>query len=806
MPQMLDDVRYGARGLVRKPLFSLTVIGTLALAIGANTVIFSFTNILLLQPLPMRQAERVVFVWGVEPKQGVSRGPASLPDLLDLREQTTVFEELAASERRSYSLTGAGDPVRVTALRATANFLETWGVRTIFGRGFGRDDDRPGAPPIVLLSHRFWSGHFGADPDVTGRSLMLDGQPFTIAGVVEPDIELGTLRLIDIWTPLPLHPEGWPRDRRTLSVTGRLLPGATLERADAEVRTVAGRLQEDHPATNTGWSTRVVALREGMTGGDTWVILALLSLVVAFVLAIACANVANLMLARALDRRREMAVRLALGAGRWQLVRQLLVEGLLLSIAGAATGVLLAGAGLRVIRAVTYEPFFEQVVIDPTVFGFALALACGAPLVFGLVPALRASRAGFGEALKEGGTRSFGGVRARRGRGLLVVTQVTLALVLLVLSVLSVRTAIALGRIELGFRIDGRLALRVDLPEAKYPEAPHQYAFTERFLTRLEQLPAVERAGALSRLPLFSREVTTPVTIEGRPVPAPQDQPWAVRAAATPGALDTLGVPLVQGRPLSRVDDAGAAPVALIDLDMARRHWPDAGQALGSRIKLADETTPGPWLEIVGIVGDVANSDIDAPRQPHVYVPMAQHSERSLAVVLQTASKPAALAAAVRTALRETDPDLAAYELRTLRQAFHEDQAGTRLTAGLFTAFAIVALLLAAAGLYGVMSYSVSRRSGEMGLRLALGAEPAHLLRLVLGEGLRLVAAGLAIGLVGSFLLAQALGGILYGVSPREPSTYLGVALLLAAVAALAGYVPARRAMRADPTLALRAE
>lgn len=803
---LLQDLRYGIRALRRDLGFTAVVIVTLALAIGANTVIFSFTNVLLLRPLPIRDPDRVAWFFGIDPARGRTRADSSYPDYLDWRDGARSFESLAAMTQATYTMTGRGEPRRLRATRVTGNFFSTWGVRPVRGRFFGPPDDRPGAPRVAVLSHRFWKAQLGGAESTIGESLTLDGSPYTVVGVMMPEMEIGNISLIDVWVPLATDPATARRDLRNLRVTGRLEPGVSLEAADAEVRAMTLRLQQQYPDSNKGWGVQVVSTKTAMVGEDSWLVLGLLIAVVVFVLLIACANLANLVLARQVARRRELAVRAALGASRRRLVWQLVMESGVLGIAGGALGLAVGEAGLRIIRAAAYEPFFQLVTIDRNVLLFGLGLSFVTPLLFSLLPALNSSRDDLTEALKEGGARTLGGRHVRRSRNGLVVAQVALAVVLLVLAGLVLRTMAAITAVDQGFDPRGLLTLHLDLPEWKYKDDGTVARFYREALDRIAALPAVRSAGAVRRLPIVEADATARFEIDGRPIAKAEDRPWAAGGFVSRDYFSTTGIPLVRGRAFAASDTTDAPRVAVISTEMARRYWTNADAAVGARIRLeSPQGGLGPAVEIVGVVGNTANPDVERAPDPTFYLPIEQAPQRALWIVAR-GDDPSALAAPVRTVIHSVDPDLAIYQMRPLTIAIEDELSSSQILMGLFVAFAILALLLAAAGLYGVVAYSVSQRLPEMGVRMALGALPGDIRRLVFGQSLKLAAIGLVAGLAGALATARIAAKVLFGVTPTDPLTYGTVLGLLMTVALAASYVPARRAARVDPAKSLRLE
>jgi putative ABC transport system permease protein len=801
----LNDARAGLRTIVRQPRLAAFVVLTLGVAIGATTVIFSFVNGLVLKPLPLGDPDRVVLIYSANTSQNVTRGGISLPDFLDWRTAATSFEDLAAAEATRLSLETASGPVGVRSYRVTANLFRAWGLRPVLGRTFSTGEDHPGSPPVAVLSHGFWVRQFGSDSGVVGRTVRLGGRPCTIVGVLTPDIEIGDLSLIDVWTPLPLDRTGWPRSRRTLQVTALRKRGITVRQADTELGGISGSLATAYPGTNRGWGSRVLPFSDAMAIPETWLVLALASLAVVLVLLVACANVAGLMLARGLDRRKEVAIRLALGASRGQIARPMFMEAVVLALGGGGAGLLFASAGLDVVRAVTFHPFFRQVALEPRVLAFVLALSLATPLLFGLGPALSASRLRITLALQAAGTGSVGTARGLRTRAVLVVSQVAVALALLVVCALTVRAAVKLQRVDPGFDTTHVLVVRTDLPEWNY-EAPAQIvAFQEKVTANLARLPGVGNAAATDRLPVLDTAPITEMSIQGK-AGEESGGPWAARVAVSPDYFATMGIALLAGRSFSPRDKGDAPGVALLSDDVSHRYWDTRERTLGARIRLGGSGEEGSWLEVVGVVGNVRSSLAEAAPRPCVYVPLAQAPERKLAFVLRAAANAAGLSAPAREAVRAVDAEQAAYDLRTLDQALYASSGTDRLVAGFFAAFALVALLLASVGLYALMSYSVGCRTGEIGMRMVLGALPVDILSMIVLQGLRLGATGVAAGVLIAYPLAEAMRGAVQDVGTSAPLLYGGVAALLLLVATVSGYLPARHAMRLDPAKALRAE
>ena len=797
MRTLLQDLTYGARTARSQPAFSFVVVLTLALAIGANTVIFSFANILLIRPLPIADAGRVGWVGLIDPHTRSNRGSLSVPEFLDYRRSLTSFDSLAAYSRASVTLTGRGDARRLTASRVTANLIDVWGLRMRLGRAFSTGADRPGAAGEVVVSHHYWQHELAGDPSIVGQIVMLDNRPATVVGVLTPDIEIGNLSTIDVWVPLTLREDG-ARDERTVRVSGRLKPGVSIAQASADAARVAEIVAREHPKTSEGWGARVAPTREAMTGTDTWPIMTLLSLVVGFVLLLACANLANLVLSRASGRRRELALRAALGASRGRVIRQMLTENLIYGACGGALGLAVAKGGLAAMRAAAYEPFFQMLSIDRNVLLFTAALALVTPFLFALFPALQATRADVSDGLKEGG-RSAGGARANRSRSVLVVAQLALAVMLLVLSTLLVQALVNIARAPLGFDAPRLLTARMDLPAWKYPSTALQDDFRERLLARLRGAPGVENAAVTDRLPQLDGEPATEVTISGRDVSRPEDRPWAVVATVSDTFLATAGIRLVAGRSLDPADTPERPPVAIVNQELARRYWGSPAAAVGEHLSVN-----GRDAQVVGVAADVLRGDREGVN-PQIYLAARQRPGPSLELLVR-ASDPIAAAALVRADIRALDADVPLYDVRAFQQAIDEDLSSSHILGTLFLSFALLALVLAASGLYAVVSYAAAQRIKEFGVRLALGATARDIARMMFVQTARLVAIGVILGLAGGRLLAIAAATLLYQVSPSDPATYGGVAVALATVAFVATSIPVRRATTIDPVRALRLE
>ena len=802
MSDLLKDLQLGVRLLLKSPGYSLVVALTLALAIGANAIIFAFTDLLLIRPLPFGNPARIVFIFSVNAQRGIDRARVSLPDFADFRSELTRVEEVAAFGGTTFTMTGDGDPVRITALRATANLFTLWELPTVLGRAFLGSEDKPGAPHVAVLSHRFWASHFNANPASVGRSVMLNGEPYTIVGVLSPAMEVGNFEEIDLWVPIAADPAAAARDDRSLRVVARLKNGASLEEASAEVAAVARRIEEAHQSTNQGWSARPLKLRDAIVGKGAWEIIAVLTIVVGFVLIVACANIANMMLARAIARQKEIAVRVALGATRSRIVRQMVTESVVLGLAGGLLGLLVTRAGIKGIQATADNYIFRNLSVSSHLITFAFALSVLAPLVFSLLPALQASRADLNDTLKEASHRASGGPTGRKSRAVLVVSQLALALMLVFVAALAARSVAAARTEPPGIQTANVLTVHVQLEAPKYQRDDQALPFAERTLERIATLPGVSAAAVANALPMVDPEATIRFDIAGRPKAAAQEVPWAVSSAITPEYAAVFALHLAAGRAFSRYDTAAAPPVAVISRETVRRYWPSSS-AIGEFIQVGGESRP---IQIVGVVDDVKGEEITDPAPPRIYRPFAQAPARAIAIVARTSGDPLAIAPSVREVLRDVDRDVAVSPMRPLEDIMRERFAENYVLLGLFGSFALVALVLAGTGLYGVTAYGVSQRTQEIGIRMALGASPASVLSLVVGQNARLIAIGAVIGAAGGAALGRAMQAMLFHVGPTDPATFAEALAVLGGIALVATYVPARRASHIDPLLALRHE
>lgn len=798
---MLRDLKLGLRTAFRSPGYSIVAILTLALAIGANTLLFSIANPLVVRPLPLGDPDNVGWIRQVNGPRGVTIGRTSMPDFLDFRAQSASFSTLAAREMSAGTLIGHGDPRRVTLAKVTTNLPAVWGLSPVMGRLFLDGEDAAGRAPVGVLSHRFWREFFNADPTVLNRTLDLDGQTLTIVGIMEPKIEFGGLTEIDLWVPLPLDPAR-SRDERLLSVMGTLAPSATLESAGVEMKAIAARLAAAYPATNADWDLNVLDSRAAITTGETWVILGLMSVVVGFVLLIACASLGNLARARLIGRKQDLAVRKALGASRLQLVRPLVSESLVLGLAGGAAGLLLAHAGLSLINAIAFEPFFKTLAIDQYVLTFNLGLSVITPLLFSVWPALSQSRPADDESLR--GTRIRGSRSGRRRGSVLIVSQVAMALALLVVSALAVQSMWRLRNTPMGIDVARVLTFKVDLPSDRYPGDAERRDFARRLAESLQQIPGAASAATATHLPVFDPEVTRRFTGTNNDGAREGEEPWASWYAVSPRFFETTGMSLLAGRAIDATDTADRQAVAVVSKQAATRYFTEPAAAIGRTITLSGGNDQRRRVTIVGVVADTRNADLIGVN-PQIYVPLDQSPAATLTAVLSSAT-PDARIPDVRSAVRRLDPALAITVPKPLSQIVDEEMSSAKIINAIFVGFAGLALVLAAAGLYGVIAFTVGQRRQEFGVRLALGAAPGSIRTMVLREGLRVSAIGVVIGLGMAWLLAMASASVLYGISPNDPVTYVTVTVTVIVVAICAVWIPATRAMRVDPLTALRAE
>jgi putative ABC transport system permease protein len=808
-----QDLRYAFRQLAKRPGFTAVALLTLALGIGANTAIFSVVNTVLLRPLPYGGADRVVTVWNS--LTGSDRVALSQPELMDYREGVASLEELAAYRRSHANLTGEAEPERVASGLVTANLFGALGSEPMMGRTFTLDEDLPGRDVVAVLGHALWQRRFGSDPGIVGRTIQVDGGLRTVVGVMPPEFRLPadfqSDRPTEIWIPLALDPAA-PAGRGLHNLHGvaRLRPDATVAQANAELELLTRRWVQAGVVMDEQFSASVVPIRDEVVG-DLRPALLILFAAVGFVLLIACANVANLLLARIDERQRELAVRTALGARRGRIVGQLLTESLVLAGAGGVLGLLFAALGLHAIAGLAPAgiPGLDAVALDARVLAFTAGVALLAGLFFGGLPALQSASGELGAALREGARSTTAGQSRQRARRSLVVAEVALSVVLVIGAGLLMRSFWEMRQVELGFDPANMLTLQLTLPQQEYSGPDQVAGFYEQLRERIEAVPGVRSAGAAALLPLGQATGDWGIDIEGR-VRTPVDRFHGYLQVVTPGYFETMRIPLLSGRTVAATDRPDGAPVVVINERMAARYWPEEN-ALGQRIRIRAQEV-GPWFTVVGVAGDIRhNAIVEEPRH-EMYFPHAQlalalgGTTAAMNLVIRTASDPLVMAAPVRAAVRSLDPNLPVANVRTMDQVVGSAIAEPRFTMTLLAVFAAIALLLGAIGIYGVLAYTVSRRTHEIGIRMALGAGARSIVRMVVLQGIGMVAAGAALGVLAAAGATRVLEALLYGVTTTDPVTFAAVPLMLIGVALLAAYLPARRATRVDPMIALRSE
>jgi putative ABC transport system permease protein len=801
MGSILADVRYSLRVLAKAPFFSAAVVAVLALGIGANTATFSILNAVLLRPLPFPEPERLVRLYHTPPQAafpGVTRFALSSANFYDWQRDARSFEAMAQYRGRPLTLTGGDEPRAVVAAAVDTAFFDIVGTRPALGRTFRPDENRPDAR-VVIVSHAFWQNRMGGAADAVGRTLQLGGEPYEVVGVMPEAFSLGswfpTSR--ELWVPIGLTDEERAfRDNHNQQAVARIKPGVTLEEATSELQVIATRLEREYPQENAGWGATAVPLRETMVE-DVRATLVVLLAAVGLVLLIACANVGNLLFTRALGRRKEMAIRAALGAGRGRVLQQLLTEALVLAVAGGAAGVLLAKALLRAGAAMLADqvPRADEIAMDGRVLLFALGASVLTGILAGLVPALRAGRATLTDALKEGGRNEGAvGVRTRR---LLVAGEVALSVVLLMGAAVMLRSLVAMRAVDAGFDPEGVLTMRVNLPDRRYDTPAKRAAFFEATQERMRALPGVTAAGAIDNLPLEGGSVQ-PLVVAGRPELPSRDQPTVQVRVVTPGYLDAMGIPVLRGRDVARED----LDVMLVSRATAKLMWGDQ-DPVGQSVTLPLISRTRSW-QVAGIVGDVKQGDVSEAPLPSVYLYTRENARNRMTLVLRTSVPPATLSGAAVGVVRALDPEQPVEAVRTMDEVRDEQLASQRFSALLLGGFAALALVLATVGIYSVLSYIVRGRAREIGIRSALGASTADVLRLVVREGMAPALAGIAAGALAALLSSVALQRLVFGVSASDPATLAAVGGTLAAVALVACLVPAWRATRIDPAVALR--
>ena len=813
---LLQDLRYALRAMLRAPAFTVTALLALTLGVGGTSAIFSVVDAVLLKPLPLGNPERLVAILHHRDN------PVAPANYLDWRAQSTSFAQMGAAEYWTPAVTGDGPPEKVQALRLTTDALALASVAPAIGRLFTTGEDAPGRDHEAVLAWGFWQRRFAADPAIVGRTVTLDGQPYTIVGVMPPgfDYPMFWAHGVQIWAPLALGKRSSSRDGQSLRVLARLKPGVSLASARAEMTSIAARLDRLYPGSNR--DVTVTPLRDLVVGDVRPALLVLLG-AVGFVLLLACANVAHMLLARSAAREREVTIRAALGASRGRLVRQLLTESLVLALGGGAIGLAVAAYGVHALVALggVGLPRADEIGLDGRVVLFTLVVSVATGLIFGLAPASRGSRERLAESLREAGRGTSGSARQHRVRDILVASEFALALVLLTGAGLAIRTFIALQRIDPGFQPRGVLTMVVSYTGSAEAAPDRRVAFVEQLISRVAALPGVSRASAINHVPVVGDIWGLSFYVEGRALPTPGETPTAAYRVVLPGYFDAMGIPILRGRDVAFTDRADAPRVVLINEFMAKHNWPNE-DPIGKRIALDRPSARTEWVTVVGVVKNAVRADWAAPAANELYVPWLQEKQYLsgmgpsvgyMSLVVQASCRDArvrcdaaALTPAVRNAVWSFDRNLPVAEVWTMDQVVAIANARPRFTLVLLAAFAAVALVLAAVGVYGVMSYAVSRRVHEIGVRLALGADPLAVVRMVVREGMSVAVTGAGVGLAAALLLTRSMTSFLYGVRASDPLTFLAVASILVGTAFVATYLPARRAARTDPLIALRGE
>jgi len=807
MHNIWQDLKYGFRVLRKNPGFAAGAIVVLALGIGANTAIFSVVNAVLLRPLPYRDPGRIAMIYHVPPQKsfpGAKIFAVSPANYLDWQAQSSVFDAMSTFHPTTMTVTGKDQPEAASGMVVSSGFFQVLGTTPIMGRTFTPEEDTDGHGNVVVLSYPFWQSHFGADPKVIGKSLTFNGQPYSIIGVMPAHFQF-------FYQGQYFVPLGWTdqdravRNNHNYLVIARLKRGVSLQQAQAEIDTISTRLEQAYPEDDKGWGATIVPLREDLVGDVRPALLVLLG-AVAFVLLIACANVANLVLAKTLGRRKEIAIRTALGANWQRVIQQMLAETLLLAAAGGAFGLLVAHAGIALIVAFFGDklPQTGAVGLDIEVLGFTLAISILAGVIAGLAPAWRLARTNVNKALKQGTGRTDVDSTGRATRNILIVCEVGLSLVLLIGAGLMIRTLWALHNVKPGVDPHNVLTFRVTLPREKYPKPEQQLNFYKQLVERTRSLPGVESVGTIDALPFTDDGSTEPVAIEGRPAVEFAMQPEVAVRTISPGYLRTLRIPLLAGRDFSETDSLDSPAAIVISESMAREFWPDENP-VGKRLTLS--FFPGKVREVIGVAGDVKFRGLDSRKSlATVYVPLAQITFWNQAMVVRTAGDPASSASAMAVAVHQQDADQPLRDVRTMDDILADSLSQQRFSMLLLASFAGLALVLAAVGIYSVLAYAVRQRQREIGIRMALGAQLSDVLRMVVAEGMRPALIGVALGLAGALALKRAVSSLVFGVSESDPFTFLSVSVLLAMVALVASILPAYRATKVDPMRALREE
>lgn len=806
MESLLSDVRYAVRNLLRRPGFTIIAVVTLALGIGANTAIFSAVYALLLKPLQFPELDRVVAIWDKLPSRGVLHNEVTVANYLDWQSQTQSFEQLALYRWWSANLTGIDPPERIQGFLVTANFIDATGMKPIMGRNFLAEENQPGKDAVAIITHSLWQRRFGGDPNILNKTITINSITRTVVGVMPERFNFP--KGAEVYAPLAMTPEMMKsRGSHSFYVLGRLKREASIVSAQAELDHVTARLEQQFPETNKGWGATIFpVVADTVRTYDTalWIMMG----AVGFVLLIACANVANLMLARASGRRKEIALRTALGASRWRIVRQLLTESLIVALVGGGVGTLIGFWGIDALRAgnpadaAKFAPGWYQLGINAPVLLFTLGISLLSGIVFGLAPALQASKTNLNDSLKEGGRQTSGS--SHRLRSSLVVFEFALSLVLLVGAGLLTRSFLSLLKTDPGFNPDHLLTMNLMLPGAKYKDDPARAAFYHELVQRVQAYPGVESAAVVNFLPLGGANSSDAYLVEGEPEPAPGQENDGRYRVATPDYFRTMQISIVRGRGFTEQDKAGTPPVAMVNEAFVRRHWPNQ-DPLGKRIRFYGPLDRAPWMSVVGVIADVKH-ELNLPVTPEYYLPYAQDPWPGMVLVAKTSVEPASLAGALRQQVWAIDKDQPVFDVKTMQEVRSTSVAVYSFSSVMLGIFAFVALLLASIGIYGVMAFAVAQRTQEIGIRIALGARSADVLKLVVTHGMKLALLGMVLGLGGSWALTRFMEKLLVGVQATDLLTFGLVSVCLLVAAFVACYLPARRATKVDPLVALRYE
>jgi putative ABC transport system permease protein len=806
MEKLFGDVRYAVRNLTKRPGFTLIAVATLGLGISANSAIFSAINALLLNPLPFQNQDRVMAIWDKNPSRGVEHNEVTMANYLDWKAQNQSFDQLALYRWWSANVTGVETPERVQGFLVTGNFMDALGVKPMMGRTFLAEENEPGKDRVAVIAYSLWQRRFGGDPNIINKPITLNTITRTIVGVMPPRFNFP--KGAEVYAPIALTPELIKsRGNHSYYVVGYLKPGVSPKAAQADIDTIAGRLEKQYPETNSGLGANVIPILQDtvrMYDRALWVMMG----AVGFVLLIACANVANLMLARATGRHKELALRAALGASRWRIVRQLLTESVIVALIGGVVGVLFAFWGIDLLRganpadAAKYAPGWDRLGMNLPVLLFTVGLSLVSGLIFGLAPALQVSKPNLNDALKEGGRQSSGG--SNRLRGSLVVFEIALSLILLVGAGLLTRSFMSLLKTDPGFKPDHLITANLVLPAAKYKDDPSRAAFYTDLVQRVQAVPGIQSAAMVNYIPLGGANSSDAILIDGQPEPPPGQENEGRYRVCTPDYFETMGISVLKGRAFTAQDKAGAPPVAVVNETLAKKHWPNA-DAIGKRFRFYGPLDKNPWIEVVGIVQDVRH-DLNTPITPDFYLPHAQDSWNAMVLVARTQVDPASMSTAVRQQVWAIDKDQPVFDIKTMEEVRSLSVALYSFSSIMLAIFAGVALLLAAVGIYGVMAFAVTQRTQEIGIRMALGAQTTDVLKLVLRHGMCLALLGVGIGLAGAWGLTRFLANLLVGVTSTDLLTFSVVTVTLLIAALLACYIPARRATKVDPLIALRYE